>query len=150
MTTAAEAGTGQSSLAGLDQILDTMISLTRLASLQRVIVAGDDSMALYLALRRLGFLRATTPAICRIPKAQHGVGLATSRNAGAEAILDQLSPFLATNAAIALLVGSRDNNFKIRTKLQNLGFRIEAGVRCTSGLVLSACRQGYGQMERAA
>ena len=150
MTTAAEAGAGQSSLAGLDQILDTMISLTRLASLQRVIVAGDDSMALYLALRRLGFLRATTPTICRIPKAQHGVGLVISRNAGAEAILDQLSPFLATNAAIALLVGSRDNNFKIRTKLQNLGFRIEAGVRCTSGLVLSACRQGYGQMERAA
>jgi len=150
MTTAAEAGTGQSSPAGLDQILDTMISLTRLASLQRVIVAGDDSMALYLALRRLGFLRATTPAICRIPKAQHGVGLVISRNAGAEAILDQLSPFLATNAAIALLVGSRDNNSKIRTKLQNLGFRIEAGVRCTSGLVLSACRQGYGQMERAA
>ena len=139
-----------SSLPGLDQILDTMISLTRLASLQRVIVTGDDSMALYLALRRLGFVRATTPAICRIPRAQHGVGLVIGRNVGVETILDQLSPFLATNATIALLVGTRDNSFKIRTKLQTLGFRIEAGVRCPSGLVLSACRQGYGQMERAA
>jgi hypothetical protein len=150
MTTAADSDIGQSSFPGLDQILDTMISLTRLASVQRVIVAGDDSMSLYLALRRLGFVRVTTPTICRIPKAQHGVGLVISRNTGVEAILDQLSPFLATNAAIALLVGARDSSFKIRTKLQNLGFRIEAGVRCTSGLVLSACREGYGQMERAA
>jgi hypothetical protein len=150
MTTAADSGIGQSSLPGLDQILDTMISLTRLASVQRVIVAGDDSMALYLALRRLGFPRVTTPTICRIPKAQHAVGLVISRNAGVEAILDQLSPFLAINAAVALLVGVRDNSSKIRTKLRNLGFGIEAGVRCTSGLVLSACREGYGQMEHAA
>ena len=147
---ATEGSIGPFSLPGHDQILDTMISLTRLAPLQRMIIAGDDSMALYLALRRLGFLRATTPTICRIPKAQHGVGLVLSRNAGVEATLDQISPYLATNAAIALLVGARDNSFKIRTKLQNLGFRIEAGVRCTSGLVLSACRESYGQMERAA
>ena len=150
MITAAEAVTGQSSLPGLDQILDTMIALTRLASPQRVIVAGDDNMAFYLALRRLGFVRATTPAICRIPKVQHAVGLVASRMAGAETTLDQLSPFLATNAAIALLVGARDNSCKIRTKLQHLGFRIEAGVRCPSGLVLSACREGFGQMARAA
>jgi hypothetical protein len=148
MTAAGEFG--QSSLSGLDQILDTMVSLTRLSSQQRVIVAGDDGMALYLSLRRLGFLRATTPAICRIPKAQHGVGLVANRIAGAESILDQLSPFLATNAAIALLVGVRDNSSRIRTRLQDLGFRIEAGVRCPSGLVLSACREGFRQMAWAA
>src|SRR5215471_7794470 len=81
----------------LQQVLDTMISLTRPSAIQRVIVAGDDSLELYLALRRLGFIRATTPAICRVPKAQHGVGLISSRNsgAGAESILDRLSPFLA-------------------------------------------------------
>jgi hypothetical protein len=31
-----------------------------------------------------------------------------------------------------------------------MGFRIEAGVRCQEGLVLSAIRFGFGQMERAA
>ena len=136
----------------LQQVLDTMISLTRLSAIQRVIVADDDSLELYLALRRLGFIRVTTPAICRVPKAQHAVGLISSRNSGAgvESILDRLSPFLAANASIALLVGMQDNSFKIRTKLQTLGFRIEAGVRCPSGLVLSACREGYGQMARAA
>jgi hypothetical protein len=136
----------------LEQILDTMISLTRLSSVQRVIVAGDDSMDLYLALRRLGFVRATTPAICRVPKAQHSIGLVASRNSGAgvECLLDGLSSFLAANASIALLLGVRDNSLKIRTKLQKLGFRIEAGVRCPAGLVMSACRQGYAQMARAA
>jgi hypothetical protein len=31
-----------------------------------------------------------------------------------------------------------------------MGFRIEAGVRCQQGLVLSAYRQSFGQMENAA
>jgi hypothetical protein len=31
-----------------------------------------------------------------------------------------------------------------------MGFRIEAGVRCHQGLVLSACRQGFNQIEAAA
>jgi hypothetical protein len=133
-------------------ILDTMISLTRLAATHRVIAAGSDGMELYLALRRRGFLRVSTPAICRVARAQHGVGLVSGQSSslGIESVLDQISPFLATNATLALLVGSRENGLKIRTKLEALGFRIEAGVRCRAGLVLSACRQGYGQMERAA
>ena len=39
---------------------------------------------------------------------------------------------------------------KIRSRLEQMGFRIEAGVRCQQGLVLSAYRQGFGQMEDAA
>jgi hypothetical protein len=53
----------------VDKTLDTMISVMRLGPLQRVLVAGDDSMELYLALRRRGFLRTTTPALCRVPRA---------------------------------------------------------------------------------
>jgi hypothetical protein len=37
-----------------------------------------------------------------------------------------------------------------RERLQQMGFRIEAGVRCEQGLVLSAHRHGFGQMEKAA
>lgn len=133
-------------------ILDTMISLTRLAVPHRVIAAGSDSMELYLALRRRGFLRVGTPAICRIARAQHAVGLISGQSSshGIEAVLDQISPFLAASSGLAILVGSRENGLKIRTKLERLGFRIEAGVRCRTGLVLSAHRQGCGQMEKAA
>jgi hypothetical protein len=129
-----------------------MISLTRAGPLHRMIIGGSESMELYLVLRRRGFIRVTTTEICRVARAQHAVGLIAGQNSsrGIEAILDQMSPFLATNAGLALLVGSRENAFKIRSKLGELGFRIEAGVRCTSGLVLSAYRQGYELAAKAA
>jgi hypothetical protein len=137
-----------------EQVVDTMIELTRLSPLHRAIVAGSGSMELYLALRRRGFIRVATTATCRIPKRQHAVGLITGQNSlGAiEAALAQVSQFLSASAAIAVLIDSREGTFclRIRTKLEQMGFRIEAGVRCQQGLVLSAYRHGFGQMEIAA
>jgi hypothetical protein len=137
-----------------EQVADTMIELTRLSNLHRAIVAGSDSLELYLALRRRGFIRVATTATCRIPRAQHAVGLITGQNSlqAIEAALAQISPFLSTSAAIAVLIDSRESGFclKIRTRLEQMGFRIDAGVRCQQGLVLSAYRQSFGQMENAA
>jgi hypothetical protein len=137
-----------------EQVVDTMIEFTRLSSLHRAIVAGGDSLELYLALRRRGFIRVATTETCRVPKGQHAVGLITGQNslAAIEAALTRISPFLCTSAAVAILVDSRESGFclKIRSKLEQMGFRIEAGVRCQQGLVLSAYRQGFGQMENAA
>ena len=52
-----------------EQVVDTMIGLTRLSSLQRAVVAGSDKMELYLALRRRGFVRVATLETARIPRA---------------------------------------------------------------------------------
>ena len=137
-----------------EQVVDTMIGLTRLTYLHRAILAGSDSLELYLALRRRGFIRAATTATCRIPKAQHAVGLIAGQNSlGAiEAALAEISPYLCAYAAIAVLIDSRESglSLKVRSRLEQMGFRIEAGVRCQQGLVLSAYRQGFGQMENAA
>jgi hypothetical protein len=137
-----------------EQVVDTMIDLTRLSNLHRAIVAGHDSMELYLALRRRGFIRVATTVTCRVPKQQHAVGLITGQNSRAaiEAALAQISQFLSPSAAIAVLIDSRESGvcLKIRTRLEQMGFRIEAGVRCQQGLVLSAYRQGFTQMEIAA
>ena len=142
------------SVSNREQVVDTMIELTRLSNLHRAIVAGSDSLELYLALRRRGFIRVATTATCRIPKGQHAVGLITGENSlqAIEAALAQISPFLSTSAAIAVLINSRESgiSLKIRTRLEQMGFRIEAGVRCQQGLVLSAYRQGFAQMENAA
>ena len=142
------------SVSNREQVVDTMIELTRLSHLQRAIVAGSDALEIYLALRRRGFIRVATTATCRIARAQHAVGLITGQNslAAIEAALAQLSRFLSTSATIAVLINSRENglSLKIRGKLEQMGFRIEAGVRCHEGLVLSAYRQGFGQMENAA
>lgn len=139
---------------GLEQVVDTMIELTRLSNLHRAIVAGNGSMDLYSALRRRGFIRVATTTTCRFPRGQHAIGLITGQNTlqAIEAALAQLSQFLCTSATIAVLIDSRESGFclKIRTKLEQMGFRIEAGVRCQQGLVLSAYRQGFGEMENAA
>ena len=137
-----------------EQVVDTMIELTRLSHLNRAIVAGSDSLELYLALRRRGFVRAATTATCRIPKRQHAVGLITGQNSlsAIEAALAQIAQFLSPSAAIAVLIDSRESGvcMKIRNLLEQMGFRIEAGVRCQQGLVLSAYRQGFNQLEVAA
>jgi hypothetical protein len=142
------------SVAGGEQVVDTMISLTRLSNAHRTIIAGDDSVRLYVSLKRRGFIRLATPATCNIPRKQHSVGLIAGQNAPKtiEAALSQISPFLSDCAAIAILICSRESGLgpKIRTKLQQMGFRIEAGVRCDQGLVLSAYRRGLARMEQAA
>ena len=137
-----------------EQVIDTMIGLTRLSNLHRTIVAGSDSLELYLALRRRGFIRVATAATCRIPKGQHSVGLITGQNSlrAIEAALVEISQFLSASAALAVLIDSRESGFclKVRARLEQMGFRIEAGVRCEQGLVLSAYRRGFAQMENAA
>jgi hypothetical protein len=142
------------SISDQEQVVDTMIGLTRLTGLHRAIVAGSGSMEFYLALRRRGFLRVATAATCRIPKGQHAVALITGRNSlqAIEAALVELSPFLSTSASVAVLIDSREIGAgqRIREKLEQVGFRIEAGVRCQEGFVLSAIRHGFGQMENAA
>jgi hypothetical protein len=141
-------------VASREQVVDTMIGLTRVSNLHRAIIAGSGSMELYLALRRRGIIRVATIATCRIARAQHAVGLIAGQNSPSaiEAALVQISQFLRPSAAIAVLIDSRESgcSLRIRNRLEQMGFRIEAGVRCQQGLVLSAWRQGFGQMENAA
>jgi hypothetical protein len=79
--TAAQQGkTGRPhSVSSREQVVDTMIGLTRLSYLHRTIVAGSDSLELCLALRRRGFVRATTIASWRVAKGQHTAGLIMAR-----------------------------------------------------------------------
>ncbi|HET7889174.1 MAG TPA: hypothetical protein VFL62_23340 [Bradyrhizobium sp.] len=142
------------------QVLDTMIRLTRLSLLQRAIIAGHDGMELYLGLRRRGFMRVAPLSMSRMRKRQHAIGLVADRDPAAiEAALGELSPFLGAQATVAILLDSATSvgghgvgspGVEVRTKLQEMGFQIEAGVRCHQGFVLSACRRGSSRIERAA
>ena len=135
------------------QVLDTMITLTRLTHLQRAIIAGKGGMELYLGLRQRGFMRVATMSTSWLPRRQHAIALLADRSsASLEQALTEISPFLSASATIALLIDADDSgsSLSVRAKLQQMGFQIEAGVRCHQGLVLSACRQGFGQMEKAA
>jgi hypothetical protein len=136
--------------ADLEQVVDTMIALTRLSRLDGAIIAGSDGMELYLSLRRRGFGRVATSTTSRALRRQYAIGLIAAQDS--LAALGQASHFLGPNAAVAVLVNSHDGELcmKVRRRLREIGFRIEAGVRCHRGLVLSASRQGYARMEVAA
>ena len=88
-----------------EQVVETMIGLTHLTNLHRAIIAGNGSMEFYLVLRQRGFLRVATAQTCRTPKAQHPVGLIAGHNSlqAIEAAIVELSPFLGTSAAVAVL-----------------------------------------------
>jgi hypothetical protein len=137
-----------------EQVVDTMISLTRLSNAHRTIIAGSDGIKLHVALKRRGFIRVATAASCHTPRRQHSVGLIAGQNSPVtiEAALTQISPFLSDRAAIAILIDSNEGGLglKVRKKLDQMAFRTEAGVRCPLGLVLSAYRQGLAQMQQAA
>ncbi|WP_426609676.1 hypothetical protein [Bradyrhizobium sp. McL0616] len=137
-----------------DQVVETMISLTHLSKLDRAIVAGCDCTELYLALRRRGFTRIGLPSRFRLRTPTFSAGLITVQDIFSEfeTALTRVAPSLSATAAIAVLIQSNETGFalKIRRKLEQLGFRIEAGVRCHRGLVLSACRQSYAQTKWAA
>jgi hypothetical protein len=134
------------------QVLDTMIGLTRLSLLQRAIIAGNGGMELYLGLRRRGFMRVTMASTGWMPRRQHAIALLADHTSTAiETALGEISPFLAANATVAVLIDSDSSSSAgVRTKLQQMRFQIEAGVRCHQGFVLSACRQGFSRIERAA
>jgi hypothetical protein len=127
-----------------------MIALTRPSNTDSIIITGNKSMELYTSLRRRGFCAVATPATCPVARRRHAIGLITGQNLLAG--IAQVSPFLRTKAAVAILIESREGELcmKIRQRLQQMGFRIEAGLRCRQGLVLSACRLGFEQIENAA
>jgi hypothetical protein len=137
-----------------DQVVDTMIDLTRLSSLHRAIVGGAGSIELCTAFRRRGYTNVTTPAAGRLARGLHTVGLimGDSSIGAIDVALMELAPFLCASASVAVLIGTHENGcgIRIRARLEQMGFRIEAGVRCRRGLVLSAYRQGPVVLRKAA
>lgn len=136
-----------------DRVMATMLDLTRPSILHRIIVTGGDSAISELDLRRRGFLRVATPGRCT-PHGQFSVGLIAGQHSlqALEAALAEISPFLGATAAIAVVIDFRGEgaSMKVREKLEQLGFCIEAGVRCHEHFVLSARRQNLNSMANAA
>ena len=139
----------QPSLSPRDELIDTMINLTHLSKSHRIVVAGGDSVELYLALRRRGFTYGALASSCRGPSGQHSAGLiAGDRSYPAiEAAINQISRHLYAAASLTISIESQEIGLggKVSAKLQQLGFRIEAGARCHQGFVLAAHREEFGQ-----
>ena len=139
----------QSSRLPQDEIVETMIDLARLGKTQRIVLAGQGSMDICLALKQRGYVFSVLASACRAAGGQHAAGLIAGCESylAIEAALVQVSGFLNSAADIAIAIQSREHGLidRVRAKLQQLGFRIEAGARCQEGFVLAAHRQEFNQ-----
>jgi hypothetical protein len=141
-----------------DEIVDTMIDLAHLGKAQQIILAGQGSVDICLALKQRGFMFCVLASACRAAGGRYAAGLVSGCESypAVEAALVQVSGFLNSAADIAIAIPSRETGLirRARAKLQQLGFRIEAGARCREGFVLAAHRrefnQGFGVVRKVA
>jgi hypothetical protein len=126
-------------------LIETKISLARSTKAHRVIVAGDDSSAMYFELHRRGYVRLGTMATCRTPCGQFDVAFMTARDQskdGLAASLGRLVHFLHATGVLVIQLGAPGaaTNEQIRQTLDRLGFRIESGTCCGDGVIVCARR----------
>jgi hypothetical protein len=132
-----------------DQIVNTMIDLAHLSRSHRIVIAGNGKIELYLALKRRGFTYLVLASSGGIPRGHYSAGLISGNLSfqEIETALAHVSRSLDAAADIAVSIESQESGLgaKVRTRLQQLGFRIEGGARCREGFVLAAHRQDVGQ-----
>jgi hypothetical protein len=141
-----------------EEIVNTMIDLARLSRSHRIVIAGNDSTGLYLALKRKGFIYPVLASSCRIACGQHSAGLIAGGDSfeAIEAAVFGIARLLDATASIAVSIEPHASGLgaKVRDKLQQFGFRIEAGARCREAFVLAAhrqdFRQGFGSIAKVA
>ncbi len=130
-----------------------MIQLTHLSYAHRVILAGNESLRTYLALHRRGYFRVTTLTIGH-PHGQYAVGYINGEHSrqALETNINLTARFLGPCADVAIRIDTGETGIgeHVRGQLQTLGFRVEAGVRCRQGLVLSAHRQNFNTIANVA
>lgn len=126
------------------EVIDAMVELTRAMPSHRIILAGRDRKTLCIALHRRGLIRAASTDTVRFRKHRYVTALLAGQDsvAAMDANFRELQPFLSGVASLAMLLDARLSyaGVQTRTAIEQRGFRIEAGVRCRQGLVLSAVR----------
>jgi hypothetical protein len=136
-----------------EPIIGTMIGLACAAPNHRIVVAGSDAFGVYLSLHRRGFSRIATITTCRIRCGQHDVALIVRQHSlqALETLLTGVLPFLKARAIVTMRIGCAERGGReLQSLLVQMGFRVEAGVRCDSGFIVSARRRDCGHLAQAA
>jgi hypothetical protein len=123
-----------------------MVGLARCSKSDRIVVAGLAAHELMVALHCRGYGRVATLATCGMPHGQYAVALIDWEGRSIKALettLTWLVQYLASSAVLVVWLDSRERsaNRKLQPILRRLGFEIEVGALCESGLAISAGRQ---------
>jgi len=128
-----------------ERIVKGLVELARAAKSHRIIVAGSNCSEFLLELHQLGYLRVATTKTCRIPCVQYDVALLAWREHSIKALattLDWLVHFLSPEGVLVIWLKPHESmsSRKLRSALQGMRFRIEAGTKCERGVAISARR----------
>ena len=138
-----------------EEIIQTMIDLVQCSKSHRIIMAGSQSSKQMVELNRRGYARVATTASCGLPRGQYDVAFVDWQRQTIKALgttLDWLVHFLAPTSVLVVSIdcSERTDSMKLKSLLERLGFRIEAGTRCEHGFTISARRRDAAQMAVAA
>jgi len=128
-----------------DQIVTAMIKLARCANVHRIILSGSAAPQRMFELHRRGYSRVATTATCGLPRGQYDVALVEWQLHSVRALettLNWLVHFLTPAGVLVIWIDSEERSGQrtLKSILQRLGFRIEAGTRCKDGVAISARR----------
>jgi hypothetical protein len=129
-----------------ERTLEAMIELARCSKQQRIIVSGSTGPQLMFELHRRGYRRVATTATSGLPRGQYDAAIVDWGDQSLkclETTLNWLVHFLGSPAVLVVRLNScgRKVNRKLESILEELGFRVEAGGRCSHGLMVSARRR---------
>jgi len=128
-----------------DNIIRTLIDLVPLSKTHRLLAAGHLGTQILIELNRRGCTRVATTTSCGAPLGQYDaalVGWHRQSLQGLQATLDCLVRFLGPRSVLAVWVECEESGSdrKLRSMLERLGFRVEVGTACESGLAVAARR----------
>jgi len=138
-----------------DRVTRTLIGLARVSQTHRVLVAGALGNDLLVELHRRRCTRVFTTAHCGLPRGQYdvvAVGWQRQSLKALEVTLIWLVHYLGPKGVLAIWIDSNEPSAsrKLRSILDRLGFRVEAGTSCENGLAVAARRCEAMPLSKAA
>jgi hypothetical protein len=126
-----------------ENVTQTLIGLARLSESRRILLAGSSSNELYGDLYRHGCTHVSTVANCGRPRNQFDALLVAWRRESLEALEKYLGwylRYLSPHGVLAVWVERDESSVhrRLRSMLDRLGLRIEAGASCPDGLAFAA------------
>jgi hypothetical protein len=138
-----------------EQIIETMIELSRCSKLHRIIVSGPNGPDRMFELYRHGFNRVATTSTCGLPQHQYDAAFVEWHQYPIKTLattLNWLEHFLSASSVLVIRINALDRaeHRKLAPLLEKIGFRVEAGTRCPRGIVVSARRRDASHQAIAA
>jgi len=128
-----------------ERVTRTLVGLARVKETHRVLVSGALGKDALVELHRRGCSRVVTTAHCGLPRGQYDVAVVGWQRQSLKALevtLIWLVHYLGPKGVLAIWIDISEPaaNRKLRSILDRLGFRVEAGTSCEKGLAVAARR----------